>query len=137
MDADAALFHTLGLRSVPSLAGFDSQGHLLRATADVPNADEMAQLLDAAQRPAQQTLAFLKRLMQADGAIPSTYTLSGGEVHPGDTVPSDELMGQTMLYAVQTEDAALFSDAWRYVREQNDRRRLNRLADSGRRKSGG
>lgn len=117
MDTDAALFHTLGLRSVPSLAVFDSQGHLLRATADMPNADEIAQLLDAAQHPAQQTLAFLKRLMQADGAIPSTYTLSGGEVHPGDTVLS-ETMGQTMLYAVQTEDAALFSDAWRYVRDK-------------------
>ena len=83
----------------------------------MPNADEMAQLLDAAQRPAQQTLAFLKQLMQADGAIPSTYTLSGGEVHPGDTVLS-ETMGQTMLYAAQTEDAALFSDAWRYVRDK-------------------
>ena len=98
MDADAALFHTLGLRSVPSLAFFDSQGQLLRATADMPNADEMAQLLDAAQRPAQ-------------------HTLSGGEVHPGDTVLS-ETMGQTMLYAAQTEDAALFSDAWRYVRDK-------------------
>ena len=65
MDADAALFHTLGLRSVPSLAVFDSQGQLLRATADMPNADEMAQLLDAAQHPAQQTLAFLKQLIQA------------------------------------------------------------------------
>ena len=108
MDADAALFHTLGLRSVPSLAFFDSQGQLLRATADMPNADEMAQLLDAAQHPAQQTLAFLKQLIQADGAIPSTYTLSGGAVHPGDTVLS-ETMGQTMLYAVQTEDTALFS----------------------------
>ena len=117
MDADAALFHTLGLRSVPSLAFFDSQGQLLRATADMPNADEMAQLLDAAQHPAQQTLAFLKQLIQADGAIPSTYTLSGGAVHPGDTVLS-ETMGQTMLYAVQTEDAALFSDAWRYVRDK-------------------
>lgn len=83
----------------------------------MPNADEMAQLLDAAQHPAQQTLAFLKRLMQADGAIPSTYTLSGGEVHPGDTVLS-ETMGQTMLYAAQTEDAALFSDVWRYVRDK-------------------
>ena len=41
MDADAALFHMLGLRSVPSLAVFDSQGQLLRATADMPNADEM------------------------------------------------------------------------------------------------
>ena len=117
MDADAALFHTLGLRSVPSLAVFDSQGQLLRATADMPNADEMAQLLDAAQRPAQQTIAFLKQLMQADGAIPSTYTLSGGEVHPSDTVLS-ETMGQTMLYAAQTEDAALFSEAWRYVRDK-------------------
>lgn len=117
MDADAALFHTLGLRSVPSLAVFDSQGQLLRATADMPNADEMAQLLDAAQHPAQQTLAFLNQLIQADGAIPSTYTLSGGAVHPGDTVLS-ETMGQTMLYAAQTEDAALFSDAWRYARDK-------------------
>ena len=83
----------------------------------MPNADEMAQLLDAAQHPAQQTIAFLKQLMQADGAIPSTYTLSGGAVHPGDTVLS-ETMGQTMLYAAQTEDAALFSDVWRYVRDK-------------------
>ena len=105
MDADAALFHMLGLRSVPSLAVFDSQGQLLRATADMPNADEMAQLLDAAQHPAQQTLAFLKRLMQADGAIPSTYTLSGGAVHPGDTVLS-ETVGRTTLCAGQTGEAA-------------------------------
>lgn len=117
MDADAALFHTLGLRSVPSIAIFDAQGQLLRATAVMPNADEMTQLLDAALHPAQQTLAFLRQLMREDGAIPSTYTLSGGAVHPGDAVLS-ETMGLTMLYAAQTGDAALFSDAWRYVRDE-------------------
>lgn len=117
MDADAALFHALGLRSVPSLAIFDAQGVLLRAAADTPNADEMTQLLDAALHPAGQTVAFLKQLIQADGAIPSTYTLSGGAVQPGDTVLS-ETMGLTMLYAAQTGDAELFSDAWRYVRDE-------------------
>lgn len=117
MDADAALFRSLGLRSVPSMAIFSATGELLRTTDQMPDASEMTQMLDAAEHPIQQTLTFLRRLMQPDGAIPSTYTLSGGAIQPGDTVLS-ETMGLAMLYAAQTGDAALFSDAWRYVRDE-------------------
>ena len=117
MDADATLFRSLGLRSVPSMAIFSAAGELLRTTDHMPDADAMGQLLTAAEHPAQQTLTFLRRLMQPNGAIPSTYTLSGGALQAGDTVLS-ETMGLAMLYAAQTGDAALFSDAWRYVRDE-------------------
>lgn len=117
MDVSATLYASMGLHSVPCLVVLDEDGVMRTARTDMPDALEMTAWLDGIQHPEETTLSFLQtHVMQADGAIPSGYRVQGENVEPGDTVLS-ETMGLMMLYAAQTDDEALFTQCWAYVRD--------------------
>ncbi len=117
MDPDAALYQSLGLHWVPSVAILNAQGRLMYTGKGAPDAAEMAVLLDYAKTPAEQTLHFIEtRLTTPAGAVFSGYRVKNGEVVPGDTLLS-ESQGLLMLWAAQSGDQACFDRIWRAVRD--------------------
>lgn len=116
MDPQAALFQTLGLHSVPSLAVLDADGQLVLTTADMPDAVRMQSIAAYVSQGALPQLdAFARSLMDEDGAVASAYSIRQNAIEPGDTVLS-ETQGLIMCYAVRVQDKALFDKAWGYVR---------------------
>lgn len=107
MDEGAALYHSLGLYSVPSIAVLDSQGRLMHTTTRMPDASAMQDLLAYAAAPQAQTSQLLTSLQGEDGLLSSSYQVIGGQLRPGDTVLS-ETQGLMMLWAVHTNNQPLF-----------------------------
>lgn len=118
MDAQAALFTSLGLHSVPSLAVLDAQGRLVLSTTDMPDGEAARRMVDYARGAQQAQLeAFVRKLIQPEGSITHTYSVADGSIKPGSTVLS-ETQGLLMLYALRAGDQALFDLAWQAARER-------------------
>ena len=118
MDEDSRLFDSLGLNGVPSLVMLDKEGRLTVSTHHMPDAvafQAMIQLtIDGAQA---QSEAFLREsLMDASGAVCSSYSVRNHQVVPGPNILS-ETQGLMMLYAVRQNDQALFDHLLGYVRD--------------------
>lgn len=114
MDADAALYHTLGLHSVPSLVILDAQGRLMLSTATMPDADAMQAMLAYAVNPQAQTLSLLDALVDGSGLLRSAYKVRGGALQPEDSLLS-ESQGLLLLWAVAADDQPRFRQLWQGV----------------------
>lgn len=116
MDPQAALFQTLGLHSVPSLAVLDADGQLMLTTTEMPDAVRIQSITAyAAQGALPQLDAFVRSLISEDGAAASAYHIRQEKAEPGDTVLS-ETQGLLMSYALRVQDKVLFDKVWSYVR---------------------
>lgn len=114
MDPDAALYHALGLHSVPSLVVLDKQGRLMCATTRMPDAQTMLNMLAYAEDPQAQTIALLRTLQDGTGLVPSSCRAVDGQLLPGDTLLS-ESQGLLMLWAVNAGNQPLFDQLWQGV----------------------
>lgn len=117
MDEGGRLFDELGLDRVPSLVMLDASGRLTVSTYLMPDADAFQAMLRLTREGAQaQSEAFLREsLMDASGAICSSYTVRDDQVARGQSILS-ETQGLMMLYAVGQNDQALFDHLLGYVR---------------------
>lgn len=124
MDPDAALYKSLGLHSVPSIAVLDRQGRLMYSSTEMPDAAAMTALVAYAEDPQGQTQRFLTdHLVDASGLLLSGYRVRNGAVVPGDTALS-EGQGLMMLWAAQADDQVTFDRIWQAVQDSASRNGL-------------
>ncbi|MGN0794963.1 MAG: glycosyl hydrolase family 8 [Aristaeellaceae bacterium] len=118
MDAGAALYTSLGLHSVPSLAVLDAQGRLILSTTNMPDGEEINRIIDYARGQQQSMLdTYVRGLIQQDGRMSSCFRVTDGSIRPGDTMLS-ETQGLLMYYALRAGDQALFDQAWNAARDR-------------------
>lgn len=115
MDPGAALYHSLGLHSVPSIVILDEQGRLMVATTSMPDAAAMQDLLTYTSDPQAQTLSLLNALCDGSGLLRSSYRARNGALLPEDTFLS-ESQGLMLLWAVAAGNQPLFDQVWQGVR---------------------
>lgn len=120
MDPDAALFETLGLRSVPSMAFFAADGTLTHATADMPSGAETAAMLAYANGGALQQTEQLLAALTKEGGVASSCMIENGALLPRGTVLS-ETQGLMMHYALAANNKALFDNSLAYARNHMTR----------------
>lgn len=120
LDPGAALFQQLGLRSVPSMAFFNSDGVLMHTTADMPGGDEMAAMLAYTCGGAAEQTKQLLAAMTQQGGVASVSMVVNAQLSPVNTVLS-ETQGLMMLCALEAEDQPLFDSALSYLRNHMTR----------------
>jgi len=113
MDEDAALYKSLGLKWVPSIAVLDESGQVMYTAKQMPDAAALSAILTYAENPAAQTLRFLEgKLTAASGAVVSGYKVAEGNVIHGRTFLS-ESQSLMMLAAAQMGDQESFDRSLR------------------------
>ncbi len=117
MDMNASLFDKMGLKWVPTVAVLDESGRLMVAATGSPGERDIPAMIEAADgKQLEQSERFLLvNLLDASGAVCSTYDVQGNAVIRGNVVLS-ETEGLMMQYAVRKGDKALFDKLLSFVR---------------------